>query len=105
MPVPKIETAFGGVRVTFHRNNVNISSSNVTKDVIKGVVKELSERQKVILDLVAANSFVTTTEMSQKTGVVLRTIMRDIDDLQAKGVIKRDGGRKDGEWIILGRKK
>ena len=47
-----------------------ISSSNVTKDVIKGVVKELSERQKVILDLVAANSFVTTTEMSQKTGVV-----------------------------------
>ena len=43
--------------------------------------------------------------MSQKTGVVLRTIMRDIDDLQAKGVIKRDGGRKDGEWIILGRKK
>ena len=82
-----------------------ISSSNVTKDVIKGVVKELSERQMVILDLVAANSFVTTTEMSQKTGVVLRTIMRDIDDLQAKGVIKRDGGRKDGEWIILGRKK
>ena len=47
-----------------------ISSSNVTKDVIKGVVKELSERQKVILDLVAANSLVTTTEMSQKTGVV-----------------------------------
>lgn len=104
LPMPKIESAFGGVRVTFQRNNVNNSSSNVTKKVIKDVIKELSERQKVILELVAANSFVTTTEMSQKTGVVLRTIMRDIDDLQEKGVLKRNGGRKDGEWVIVGDK-
>ena len=77
-----------------------ISSSNVTKDVIKGVVKELSEGQKVILDLVAANSFVTTTEMSQKTGVVIRTIKRDIEKLQASGILTRKGGRKDGEWVL-----
>ncbi len=83
---------------------MNSSSSNVTKNVIKDVIKELSERQKVILELVAANSLVTTTEMSQKTGVALRTIMRDIDDLQEKGVIKRNGGRKDGEWVIVGGK-
>ena len=107
LPMPKIESAFGGVRVTFQRNNVNNPQNdiNVVKDVIKDVTKELSERQKVILELVAANSFVTTTEMSQKTGVVLRTIMRDLDDLQEKGFIKRKGGRKDGEWIIIGEKK
>ena len=65
---------------------------------------ELTERQKVIMELIAGNSFVTTKEMSQKTGVALRTIMRDIDVLQDKGVIKRNGGRKEGEWVIVGEK-
>jgi len=102
LPMPEVENFCGGVRVSFMRNNVNISSTNVTKDVIKDVVKELTDRQKVILEMVAENPFVTTTEMSQKTGVVMRTIMRDINDLQEKGVIIRKGGRKDGEWIIIG---
>lgn len=83
------------------RKTVCISSSNVTKDVTKDIVKELSERQKVILELIARNSFVTTKEMSQKAGVALRTIMRDIDVLQEKGVIQRNGGRKDGKWVKL----
>lgn len=83
---------------TFNEKYSEFAISFVTKDV----VKELTDRQKVILEMVTENPFVTTTEMSQKTGVVMRTIMRDINDLQEKGVIIRKGGRKDGEWIIIG---
>ena len=38
--------------------------------------------------------------MSQKTGVVIRTIKRDIEKLQASGILTRKGGRKDGEWLL-----
>ena len=60
LPMPEVENFCGGVRVSFMRNNIN--SADVTKDV----AKELTDRQKVILEMVAENPFVTTTEMSQK---------------------------------------
>jgi ATP-dependent DNA helicase RecG len=40
--------------------------------------------------------------MSQKTGVVIRTIKRDIEKLQASCILTRKGGRKDGEWLLTG---
>ena len=71
------------------------------EDVPKDVPKELSERQNIILDLIKENPLVTIPEMSLKTGVVARTVKRDIEYLQAKGVIVRKGGRKEGHWKIL----
>lgn len=73
---------------------------NVTINDTKDVTKELTERQKLIIELIKNNALVTIPEMSQKTGVVIRTIKRDIEDLQSKGVLTREGGRKSGRWII-----
>lgn len=39
--------------------------------------------------------------MSQKTGVERRTIQRDIEELQKAGILVREGGRKDGRWVIV----
>ena len=69
--------------------------------MFKEFTKELSERQNIILDLIKENPLVTIPEMSLKTGVVARTVKRDIEYLQAKGVIVRKGGRKKGHWKIL----
>ena len=74
-------------------------------DVVKDVVKELSERQKIILDFITEDPALTAKEMSErmsgKTGVVPRTIQRDLAELQAKGIITREGGRKEGKWVII----
>ncbi|MBQ2575020.1 MAG: putative DNA binding domain-containing protein, partial [Bacteroidales bacterium] len=82
-------------------------SKNVTKDLTVDVIKEpqyvtkeLSERQEIIISLIRQNPLVTTQEMSLKIGVVSRTIKRDIKDLQSKGIITREGGRKEGRWVI-----
>ena len=72
-------------------------NQNVTKDV----TKELSERQRIILEMITDDSFVTISEMSLKTEVATRTIIRDLDELQAIGVIARVGGRKEGHWVIV----
>ena len=80
------------VKLVLHIEN----DKNVTKDV----TKEISERQMIILDLIRENKNLTIPEMSLKTNVTERTIKRDIANLQELGIISREGGRKDGSWII-----
>lgn len=42
----------------------------------------------------------TIPEMSLKIKVTERTIKRDIAILQKLGLLSREGGRKDGIWVI-----
>ena len=39
-------------------------------------------------------------KMSEKEGVNERTIERDIAKLKKLGVLTREGGRKEGKWVI-----
>ena len=74
--------------------------NNSAKDVTKDVTKELTDRHMVIMKLIEENPFVTVSEMSRKTGIVVRTIKRDIEYLQTKGLLVREGVRKEGHWIM-----
>ena len=76
-------------------------TKDVTNDVVKDVVKELTERQTVIIKLIQENPTLSASEMSQKTGMTTRTIQRDLADLQKKGILVREGGRKDGRWVVI----
>ena len=46
-------------------------------------------------------SNVTASELSQKLGLTSRHIQRLIKDLAYKGIIRREGGRKLGKWVII----
>ena len=116
------------INVTKDSQNVTKESNDVTKAEIQGVIKnvtkakfeddtkdwtvnvikepqfvtkKLSERQELIINLIRQNPLVTIPEMSLKIGVVSRTIKRDIKDLQSEGIITREGGRKEGRWVII----
>ena len=39
--------------------------------------------------------------MSEKTSANERTIERDIAKLKKMGVLIREGGRKEGHWVIV----
>ena len=71
-----------------------------TSDVTKDVTKDVTERQQIILDLIVKNNRMTIPEMSLKIKVTERTIKRDIAILQKLGLLSREGGRKDGIWVI-----
>ena len=81
---------------------------NVGKDfenVGKEKLIELSERQQNIISAVKLHPAITIPELAQrmsgKKTVTTRTIERDIAALQAKGILKREGGRKSGKWIVV----
>ncbi|MBO4601743.1 MAG: DeoR family transcriptional regulator [Salinivirgaceae bacterium] len=120
LPMPKIEVSEGGVLVTFQRNNVN-SNENVRENdganVLENVnnkILQLSERQQNIikrlnktaemnvLENVLENSVETSVSLAKHFGVNERTIRRDLQFLQAKGIIRRVGPDKGGHWEIVG---
>ena len=42
----------------------------------------------------------TSQKISEKEPVTQRTIKKDIADLQSKGILSREGVRKNGRWVI-----
>lgn len=80
--------------------NVGKDLENVGKDKLL----ELSERQENIISFIKLHPAITIQELAQrmsgKKAVTTRTIERDIAALQAKGILKREGGRKSGKWIV-----
>ena len=72
-------------------------------DVQKDVLKELSEKQKVIIEMIIADPFLSakaisekmSEKMSEKEGVNERTIERDIAKLKKLGVLICESGRKE----------
>ena len=81
----------------------------VTKDVVKDVVKELPERQRFVLEIIKLDPYISakaiaeqiTEKDSGRTKVTSRTIQRDLANLQKIGILTREGGRKDGRWVIV----
>ena len=39
--------------------------------------------------------------MAQKINVSEKTIKRDLAILQGKGFLAREGGRKEGKWVVI----
>ena len=69
-------------------------------EVLEVDVKELSDRQYLMLRFITLDDTITIDEMMQKMKVSPITVKRDLADLQAKGIIAREGGRKNGRWVI-----
>lgn len=83
-------------------NNAQPSLEMLLKiaEVLEVDVKELSDRQYLMLRFITLDDTITIDEMIQKMKVSPITVKRDIADLQAKGIIAREGGRKNGRWVI-----
>jgi len=101
------ETIFPDVMLRLHDNNLLAEikafvTSLEGDNVGKNVGKQLNERQRVIVDLIAKDSTINIPQMSGKTAATERTIQRDLQFLQKLGILRRVGGRKEGRWEIIG---
>ena len=97
---------------------------NDGKDVGINDVKELTERQRVILEMIVLDPFLSAKDISEKSSekisekssekssektsekasekgsISARTIEKDLAQLKKKGFLKRVGGRKNGQWVV-----
>ncbi|MCI7556883.1 MAG: HTH domain-containing protein [Bacteroidales bacterium] len=100
------------VVVTFARNTAQ-TGQNIQEDVIdvngtkngtKGGTKDtaiqLTERQHVIVNLLEDDGTITIPDLARKIRLSVRTVKRELETLQTLGVLHREGGRKEGRWVV-----
>lgn len=92
----------------FHDVNIAKPNSIDTQDVVLNVAEELTERQRIIVELirkgvaddVALNVAVNTKYLSEKLNVNRKTIQRDVAYLQERKLIQWVGSDKTGHWEV-----
>ncbi|WP_368660528.1 MULTISPECIES: winged helix-turn-helix transcriptional regulator [Butyricimonas] len=50
--------------------------------------------------LIKENPIITTNQIANQLNLSQRQILRHIKELTTLGIIKREGGRKTGFWVI-----
>lgn len=87
------------VKLVLHIENIE-EPKNETKDVLN----ELTDRQRLIIELISVDASLSakaiSEKISEKISVSARTIENDLAQLKKKGILLREGGRKEGKWII-----
>lgn len=66
----------------------------------KDGLKNLSERQKLIMQIISEDSTITRQQLAQRTNISDSTIKREIAQLKELGYIERIGGKTFGHWEI-----
>ena len=61
----------------------------------------LNKNKNIILNAISKNKKITAEEIAVLTDLSLATIKRYMSGLQKKGIIKRIGSKKTGEWEII----
>ena len=56
--------------------------------------------EKAILEFLKDNPAATQSLVSTAVGKSLRTVKNEIAALQKKGLLKREGAKKNGKWIV-----
>ena len=71
------------------------------KDVQKSTGKKLGKTAGKIVELMRVNPNVTIPELAESVHTNERNIGKHTSNLQAKGIIRRVDGRKEGYWQVL----
>ena len=61
----------------------------------------VTDREKMIIDLVKENPKITLVEISEKIDKSLRTVNNTMKTMQENGIIERVGSKKNGTWKVL----
>lgn len=60
----------------------------------------LNENQRSILNFLAANPFCTLPEVAQAVHLSLPAVKNNVAKFQKLGLLRREGGRKIGKWVV-----
>jgi len=82
--------------------NLNYGKNDVIENVTINVIENVTiKRTDKIIEVIRLNKEITTDELAKLFNVTVRTIMRDLNELKNKNIIKRIGSNKAGYWEII----
>ena len=91
LPEPEFDTS-GMFTVTFRR---------LSKQPKEQTLSQLTETQRSIITLVHDNPSLTMEEIGNRIGIGRTKTYQNIKVLREKGLLKRQGRKSDGLWIVI----
>ena len=82
----------------------NDRTDSVNKDVTElenDTVNDTEKRQNNIIELIKLNKYISFNALALKLSISRSTVVRNIDALKEKGIIKRIGPDKGGYWEVM----
>ena len=64
------------------------------------IIGEIKDKRKTTLDVIENSPTATIAQLAELTGKSERTISRELKEYQDAGMIRREGARKKGQWVI-----
>ena len=106
MPGHKGKTFLGceAFDITENFITVTIPLRKLASSIVENVTNvhdELTQTQRKILELIKNNSGITVDELSSVVGVSTTSISTDIKKLKEINLLRREGSKKTGHWVIL----
>jgi predicted HTH transcriptional regulator len=80
-------------------NGKNIVPTGTINGTITGTIN-YDENKIRLLDVISDNPTITYDGIASLLGMPRRTVSREMKNLQDSGLIKREGARKNGRWIV-----
>ena len=104
LPEPEYGILSDGTMVlTFRKaasKDVRNAPENASVNAPVNASVKLSETEKRIMELLKSDGYCTYDMMSEKLSVNRTTIMRNVQSLVKKGLLRRVGADKNGYWEI-----
>jgi ATP-dependent DNA helicase RecG len=100
LPSPTFQNQSNGFLVTVYTDKNEDISEKVTNKVTDKVTDKVTNNQKMILQLIAENSMVSTSEIATKLGISKRKVLENIKKLKEKNIVQRIGSPKAGHWKV-----
>lgn len=81
------------------KRNLRADVGEVSEKTLKSV-GEVSQRGKLILELIAENSSISAKQLAERLSTTDRTIEREIKKMKESKIIERIGGDRGGFWKL-----
>ena len=103
--VPLIINKYGE-QAFYISDNTIIVTIPINKELLEKVDKpnyeiELSETEQKVYNCISENENITISELSDKVSIGDRQVMRVLNSLKNKNIIRREGSNKNGVWKII----
>lgn len=82
-------------------DTINLVDSNGGQKNKKVDRKSGQKTRESLLNLIAINSKITSTQMAENLGINRSAVSKHLKKLQEENIIKREGPDKGGQWIII----
>ena len=81
--------------------NPTPKTENTTPKSQNPTPKKIGEKAQAVIDILIEDPFIKREELAVRLGLTLEGVKYHLGQLQKKGYVLRDDGRKNGKWKVL----